>query len=95
MNIMEHIMAYTYEADYHCIPCTVQRFAYFHTGNVRGGGVDWYGIYTDQVDNEGNLVNPVFSTDEWQELDEGFIEENPIQYMACGDCHEVIDSYAV
>ena len=88
-----NIIAYTYEADYHCIPCTVKRFAYFHTGNVREEGVDWYGIYTDQVDSEGNLVHPVFSTDEWQNFDEGFIEENPIQYLTCGDCHEVIEEY--
>ena len=95
-------MAYTYEADYHCIPCTAKKFAYFHTGDVRFSNandksvqVDWNGIYGDQQDSEGNFVHPVFNTDEWQELDEGFIEENPTQYMACGDCHEVIDSYTV
>jgi len=88
-----NIIAYTYEADNHCIPCTVKRFAYFHTGKVRGEVVDWYGIYTDQVDSEGNLVHPLFSIDEWQEFDEGFIAENPTQYLTCGDCHEVIEEY--
>jgi hypothetical protein len=95
-----NIIAYTFEADYHCIPCTVKRFAYFHTGDVRFSNandksvrVDRYGIYTDQVDSEGNLVHPLFSTDEWQEFDEGFIAENPTQYLACGDCHEVIEEY--
>jgi|TARA_R100000093_G_scaffold66114_2_gene37183 cytidine deaminase len=47
----------------------------------------------DQLDNEGNLVHPVFSTDEWQEFDEGFLAENHTQYLACGDCHEVIEEY--
>ena len=87
------IIAYTYEADYHCIDCTNRRFAYYHTGIVREEHVDWWGIYVDQSDNEGNLVNPIFSTDEWQEFDESFLAENPIQYLACGDCHEVIEEY--
>ena len=91
-------IAYTYEADTHCIPCTVKRFAYFdHTGNVWAGGslvkVDWYGVYLDQQDNEGNLVHPVFSTDEWQEFDKSFLADNPTQYLACGDCHEIIEEY--
>ena len=85
--------AYTYEADVHCIGCTVKRFAYFHTGNVRDMNTDWWGIYEDQVDNEGNLVHPLFSTDEWQELDESFLAENPTQYLVCGICHEVIEEY--
>jgi hypothetical protein len=103
-----NIIAYTYEADYHCIDCTQTRFLWAwnnpeltckltehchwisHTHEV-----DYHGIGYEVSDNEGNLVNPVFNTDEWQELDEGFIEENPTQFMACGDCHEVIDSYAV
>ena len=94
------IIAYTYDADYHCIDCTVKRFAYFHTGNVRFSDamdtsvkVDWYGVYLDQQDNEGNLVHPVFSTDEWQELDESFLSENLTQWLACGDCHEIIEEY--
>ena len=76
------ITAYTYEADYHCITCTINRFHY---------GEYW--IAPNATDNEGNLVNPLFSTDEWQEFDESFLAENPIQYLACGDCHEVIEEY--
>ena len=94
------IIAYTYEADYHCIKCTNERFAYNHTNDVRFSDandksvqVDWNGIYVDQEDNEGNLVHALFDIDEWQEFDESFIAENPIQYLACGDCHEVIEEY--
>ena len=96
------IIANTYEADFHCIDCTTrnkrfQRSLCIHyiQGTPCNNCRDSNGLLYEQKDNAGNLVNPVFSTDEWQELDEGFIEENPIQYMACGDCHEVIDSYAV
>ena len=76
------IIAYTYEADVHCIDCTNKRF----------GATPTYRIHRD---NEGNLVHPVFSTDEWQELDEGFLAENPTQYLVCGDCHEIIDTYTI
>lgn len=89
------IIAYTYEADYHCIDCTNKRFAYYHTGIVRDEHVDWWGIYEDQKDSEGNFVHPVFVTDEWQEFDEGYQLENPTQYLACGDCHGIIDEYKV
>ena len=90
-----HIVAYTYDADIHCIACTVKQFAYFHTGEIRIAVGDWNGIYFNQEDSEGNLVHPLFSTDEWQELDEGFLAENPTQYLACGDCHEIIETYTI
>jgi hypothetical protein len=93
-------IAYTYEADIHCIKCANKRFAYYHTNDVRFSHaqdtsvrVDEYGIYDDQEDKEGNLVHPVFSTDEWQELDQSFLAENPTQYLVCGDCHEIIEEY--
>ena len=95
-----NIKAYKYEADYHCIECTVKRFAWWHKDNSLGRinepvHADWWGIYEDQEDSEGNLVHPVFSTDEWQELDESFLAEHPTQYLACGDCHEIIEEYTV
>ena len=77
-----NIIAYTYEADNHCIDCTKERF-----------NTDHYIKLLVLVDREGNLVNPLFSTDEWQELDESFVAENPTQYLSCGDCHEIIDTY--
>ena len=39
------------------------------------------------------LCYQVFTTDEWQELDEDFVSENPIQYLVCGTCQAVIDTY--
>ena len=95
------IIAYTYEADYHCVACTVKRYKshgfcdrYGKTWRSNyGGQVDWEGVHVYIHDNEGNLIQPVFSTDEWQELDESFLSENPTQYLSCGDCHEIIDTY--
>ena len=49
------IIAYTYEADYHCIDCTEKRF-----------GQDDLG-YAFTVDDEDNPVHPVFSIDEIDE----------------------------
>ena len=94
------IIAYTYEADYHCIACTVKRFS--DDGKVHGTEedrakfrpcTDDNGIWYETTDSEGNLVHPVFVSDEWQEFDEGFLSENPTQYLACGNCHEVIEEY--
>jgi len=100
------IIAYTYEADYHCIDCTRQQYLQ-NTIYLPGSPIygrrsekdeakrDDHAILYDQEDNEGNLVHPLFSTDEWQELDESYLAENPTQYLACGDCHETIDEYTV
>ena len=96
-----NIIAYTYEADYHCIDCTLSRYtsggfnnrySEQHTIN-HGGQVDTNGVHVDVYDYEDNLVHPLFGLDEWQEFDEGFLAENPTQYLACGDCHEVIEEY--
>ena len=95
------IIAYTYEADYHCIDCTSKRYKahgfYDRDGKPwrsnYGGQVDWNGVHVYIHDREGNLVHPLFSIDEWQEFDEAFLAENPTQYLACGDCHEVIEEY--
>ena len=45
------------------------------------------------VDNDGNEIHPLFSTDEWMELDESHLSENPIQYLTCGNCHKIIETY--
>ena len=96
-----YITAYTYEADVHCIDCTRKRYEShgFNDSDGKtwrsnyGGQVDWNGVHVNIYDNEGNLVHPLFSGDEWQEFDETFLAENPTQYLACGDCHEVIEEY--
>jgi len=95
-----NIIAYTYEADTHCIGCTIKRFS--DTGKVYGNendiatfksATDENGIRFEIEDSEGNFVQPVFSIDEWMELDAEHMEENPIQYLACGTCHGIIDTY--
>ena len=57
--------------------------------------VNEHGIHEWQQDSEGSIVRPLYCIDEWQEFDEWFLRENPTQYLACGDCHEVIDEYTV
>ena len=95
---MSNILAYTYEADYHCIDCTRKRFFYLYVEPNRSivttnFETDENGILYSQTDNEDNRVHPLFSTDEWQELDDSYTSENPTQYLACGDCHTVIEEY--
>jgi hypothetical protein len=94
-----NIIAYTYDADYHCIDCTTKTYHYSRQSwiewpfDIEHPASDVNGIHVDQQDTEGNLVHPLFSTDEWQELDESYLSENPTQWLACGDCHEIIEEY--
>ena len=95
------IIAYAYEADTHCIACTVKRYQADGFDNEygekmlhsMGGAVDWHGVNLFAHDYEGNPIHAMFSTDEWQEFDEGYLAENPTQYLACGDCHTIIEEY--
>ena len=95
------IIAYTYEADDHCIACTVKRYQADGFDNQygepmlrsMGGAVDEHDVNLFAHDYEGNPIHPRFGTDEWQELDEGYLAENPIQYLACGDCYTIIKEY--
>jgi len=85
---MSNILAYTYEADYHCVDCTRKRFFYLYVEPNRSivttnSETDENGILYTQTDNEGNPVHPLFSYE---------YEENPTQYLACGDCHDRIFS---
>ena len=90
-----YITAYTYDADYHCIACTTQMLTEHSHLISHSHQVDDNGIGYEVSDNEGNYVYPLFSTDEWQELDGSFLSENPTQYLVCGDCHDIIDEYTV
>ena len=89
------VLAYTYEADVHCTDCTKKRF-YYSTWNwedaARGKNIRYIAGQLP-LDSDGNDIHALFCTDEWQEYDETFLAENPTQYLACGDCHEVIDEY--
>ena len=114
------IIAYTYEADYHCIDCTKERFntdtldsnypAQLNDANgVPTNPNRYHGSYgvIQLIDNEGNEIHPLFSTDEWYDINkpsvfaDGTCDHdwdwqcvcNDTQYLACGDCHEVIEEY--
>jgi hypothetical protein len=67
---MPSIIAYTYEAAIHCPACTRLRFQKIDQVTVR--------IDDMCTDREGNLVRPVFSTDETPPGE------------SCDDCHEVL-----
>jgi len=96
-----HIIAYTYVADHHCIDCTVEKFHYSKQTwinwdfNIPHPASDENGIHVAQEDSYGEIVHPVFSWDEWQELDESYLSENPTQRLICGDCFKTIDEYTV
>lgn len=50
------VIAYTYEADYHCEACTTERFG------------EWL---DEATDSEGNAIGVVTSIDEWYNIGEG------------------------
>lgn len=87
------IIGYTYEADHHCVECTKTR------SNAGGFGLlpkqpvakrehDEHGVPYAVVDNEGNRVHPIFSTDE---LPCDISDENGgYSPVVCGDCFIVI-----
>ena len=106
------ITAYTYEADVHCIDCTQTRFRWAwnnpelncklpeHSHLIgHSHEVDDNGIGYEVLDREGNTVHPLFSTDEWQDMNSCDHDWDwqcvcsDTQYLTCGDCHEVIEEY--
>ena len=75
------VIAYTYDADYHCIGCTEAQ----HPGST-----DWRrdGFNpADYTDSEGNEVHAVFASDEWWEP-----SEEECQVLWCGDCLSPIEN---
>lgn len=88
------IIAYTYDADVHCVDCARHQFAVNALIDITKN--DGYGslhtltdgtteeldenlIPVGQEDSEMNPVHPVFSTDE------------QLEPLFCGDCHEEIE----
>lgn len=77
---MPRVIAYTYNSDVHCLDCTRQDTAtgrliinnsHPHARSGRRGcynsdaiGYDENGIACNLQDSEGNLIHPVFDTDE-------------------------------
>ena len=70
------IIAYTYEADVHCVGCSIKRFGLTSLECQKipmTVDTDQNGIPIGASDSEGNTIHPIFSTDEQLELH-------------CGDC---------
>lgn len=55
---MTTIIAYTWEADSHCVYCTKQRFP------PDGNELDENDVPLEAIDFEGNRIRPKFSSDE-------------------------------
>lgn len=87
---MVNIIAYTYEADYHCIDCAFQRHGNraVLVSDLDKRVFDENNILYNSIDSEGNPIHPVFSTDELP----CHISKEAGGYspVTCGDCHEVI-----
>ena len=84
-----NIIAYRYEADFHCVGCTIKRFHWTkkNKGNSDGPSLcNQYGISPNATDSEGNTVNPIFSDDCNESLTR--------VYLVCGDCHDIIETYS-
>ena len=83
------IDAYTYEADTHCVACTLARWQAgrfsLQSDHPDGTDTDEHGVPYAAQDNEGNSVHPVFATDE------GAVDDSGRNLgMACGTCGGVI-----
>ena len=71
-------IAYTYEADTHCLRCTFARF-----------GSDELGFPPEDArDREGNEIHPVAPWDEWWQTD-----EYPYKMLGCGTCGDTIATH--
>jgi len=74
------VIAYTWDADYHCVECTEA---------AHPGSTDWRRDDfdpADYLDSEGNEIHAVFGDAEWWESYESFP-----QVLYCSDCGGLID----
>lgn len=75
------VIGYSFEADCHCVDCTLKRHEQrpFDLTDPLGygGGVDENELPYAATDDEGNAVHPIFSTDDGEEY--------------CGDCLQPIE----
>lgn len=76
------VIAYSYDADIHCIGCTQGRLANSGFKFPVNDRRDEHLIPENAVDSEGNKIHPIFSTDENSDG------------LYCGDCHEEIEAPA-
>lgn len=70
------IIAYTYDADVHCVGCAQARFSLHEDGHT-DDDTDEHGISDTAVDCEGNDIRPVFST-------------QVVDMSSCGTCRKEI-----
>lgn len=69
------IIAYTFEADVHCVYCTQKRHKSKPFDTWGKFEIDEHGLPETAEDSEGNFIHHVFDTDEW-----------PGGKPVCGDC---------
>lgn len=80
---MTQPIAYTYDADTHCPPCTLARF-----GSARATfGGSAYFPHDDARDSEGNPLGAIFPWDQWHE-----VPSSGRYTLVCGTCDVVLDS---
>jgi hypothetical protein len=80
------VIAYTYDADYHCIDCTKKYVRNNEPPESVQAVLDGEEEYSD---SEGNPIHPVFSTDEWYAND--IYEGNAKATLSCSTCGNVIE----
>jgi formate-dependent nitrite reductase cytochrome c552 subunit len=77
------IIGYTFDADAHCVACAQKHQFKYDPASLNAPDVtqnDEHGVPVHAVDSEGNLIHPIFETDE------------QIFPLYCGDCHAVISA---
>ena len=77
------ILAYAYEAAYHCVPCTRNNFPHTAATGVHTPLIDAHGLAIDQEDSEGNPITPIFSVTE---------VHGP---QSCFNCREEIEGLSI
>lgn len=75
---MTQPIAYTYEADTHCVKCAIARFG-------QEPGHPWPA--DDARDSEGNAIGAIFPWDQWHD-----VPSSGRYTLVCGTCHVVLDS---
>jgi hypothetical protein len=78
----DRIVAYTYDADYHCVECAGNEHA---DDDAADDTTDANGIPYDAEDSEGNNVHPVFAGQMDGDTVERCTDCGTIVCMCCGD----------
>ena len=76
------VIAYTYNADYHCAECAIERF-----GEHPASPTIHRWCRDDVKDADGNAPQPVFADSEWWDAHQ---DATFPQSLACGTCGHTI-----